>query len=179
MLFYDPIRNLFFDDALHGTRTIFVPDPEQGAETDNVPQIEVANPACNIPATAMEVSVDVWQAAINAQYDGRPFIAGEDGMPTWPPTAMHSYVGGRWVEDPKRIADAAKSAINADIAAGMAESARQIAVLQDSVELGMSTQAEADAYTAWRRYRVLLSRLQADPAYPDVTFPVQPEKVVP
>ncbi|WP_395274949.1 tail fiber assembly protein [Enterobacter bugandensis] len=43
-----------------------------------------------------------------------------------------------------------------------------IATLQDAVELDMATVEEADHLTQWRKYRVLLSRV-------DVTAPVWPE----
>ncbi len=95
-----------------------------------------------------------------------------------PPNDMSMLVDGEWADDPAKVSAAAKSAADSAVAVGMSVAARQIAVLQDAVELGMATQAESDAYTAWRRYRVLLSSAQSDPAYPDVVLPVQPEKVV-
>ena len=95
-----------------------------------------------------------------------------------PPNDMSMLVDGEWADDPAKVSAAAKYAADSAVAVGMSVAARQIAVLQDAVELGMATQAESDAYTAWRRYRVLLSRAQSDPAYPDVVLPVQPEKVV-
>ena len=88
-------------------------------------------------------------------------------------------VDGAWVPDPAKVAAAAKVSADAAVSAGMAEAARQIAVLQDAVDLGIATQAESEAFTAWRTHRVLLSRLKSDPAYPNVAFPVQPGAVVP
>lgn len=41
----------------------------------------------------------------------------------------------------------------------MTEANQQIAILADAVELGMATEAEQVANTAWRQYRVQLSRL--------------------
>ena len=96
-----------------------------------------------------------------------------------PPDNTSMRVNGAWVPDPAKVAAAAKVSADAAVAAGMAEAARQIAVLQDAVDLGMVTDAEAQAYTDWRRYRVLLSRVESDPAYPDVTLPQQPAKVLP
>ena len=94
-----------------------------------------------------------------------------------PPDNTSMRVDGAWVPDPAKVAAAAKATADAAVAAGMAEAARQIAMLQDAVDLGMATDQEAQAYTDWRRYRVLLSRVQSDPAYPDVTLPDQPGKV--
>ena len=97
---------------------------------------------------------------------------------TPPPDATYKLVNGKWQQCPDKVAAAKKTAMDAEVDAGMAEANQQIAVLQDAVDLGMATDAEAQAYTEWRRYRVLLSRAQSDPAYPDVVLPVQPEKVV-
>lgn len=96
-----------------------------------------------------------------------------------PPNETSLLVNGFWVSDPAKVAAAAKSTVDSAVTAGMSEAARQIAVLQDAVDLGMATQAESTAYTEWRRYRILLSRVNSDPAYPNVTLPEQPPKVVP
>ena len=96
-----------------------------------------------------------------------------------PPDNTSMRVDGAWVPDPAKVAAAAKATADAAVAAGMAEAARQIAVLQDAVDLGMATDQEAQAYTDWRRYRILLSRVLSDSAYPDVTLPQQPAKVLP
>lgn len=96
-----------------------------------------------------------------------------------PPDNTSMRVDGVWEPDPAKVAAAAKATADAAVSAGMSEAARQIAVLQDAVDLDIATAAEAAAHTAWRKYRVLLSRVQSDPAYPDVTLPQQPEKVLP
>ena len=118
-------------------------------------------------ATGMQVRVDSLDADVSALTRNAP------------PDRTSMLVNGAWVPDPVKVAAAAKVSADAAVAAGMAEAARQIAVLQDAVDLGMATDAEAQAYTDWRRYRVLLSRALSDPAYPDVTLPTQPENVVP
>ncbi|WP_441254338.1 tail fiber assembly protein [Aeromonas sp. A600620] len=41
----------------------------------------------------------------------------------------------------------------------IAEASQKIDVLGDAIELGMATDDEQAAYTAWRRYRVELTRL--------------------
>lgn len=95
-----------------------------------------------------------------------------------PPDGTSMLVDGAWVPDPAKVAAAAKATADAAVSAGMAEAARQIAVLQDAADLGIATDAEAQAYTEWRRYRVLLSRVQSDPAYPNVVLPKQPANVL-
>ncbi|WP_196245002.1 tail fiber assembly protein, partial [Xenorhabdus bovienii] len=49
----------------------------------------------------------------------------------------------------------------------------KIAPLQDAVELNIATDAEKSALTAWRKYRVLLNRVDCTTA-PDVKWPEQP-----
>jgi hypothetical protein len=48
-----------------------------------------------------------------------------------------------------------------------------IATLQDAVDRDMATDAEKTALTAWKKYRVLLNRVDTTKA-PDITWPVQP-----
>ncbi|MFK0666964.1 tail fiber assembly protein [Aeromonas salmonicida] len=58
----------------------------------------------------------------------------------------------------------------------MAEANQQIAVLADAVDLGMDTEAEQSAYTAWRQYRVLLTRL--DLTQSPVPWPPKPNTTI-
>ena len=95
-----------------------------------------------------------------------------------PPDATYKLVNGKWEQCPDKVAAAKKAAMNAEVAAGMAEANWRIAVLQDAVDLEMATAEEEAALKSWRRYRVLLSRLQADAKYPDVKLPQQPAKVL-
>lgn len=112
----------------------------------------------NIPADAVEISDEIYEQLLAAQNDGAHIIAGSSGMPTAVPS---------------------RADLASEIAIAMSVAGQQVAVLQDAVDLGMAAKKEADLCTEWRRYRVLLSRLQSDPAYPDVRLPVQPERVVP
>ncbi|EHF8258927.1 tail fiber assembly protein [Enterobacter roggenkampii] len=48
-----------------------------------------------------------------------------------------------------------------------------IATLQDAVDLDMATDAEKTALTAWKKYRVLLNRVDTTKA-PDIAWPDQP-----
>ncbi|WP_409325412.1 tail fiber assembly protein [Serratia liquefaciens] len=45
--------------------------------------------------------------------------------------------------------------------------------MEDAVELKMATKEEKVQLTAWKTYRVLLSRVDPDQA-PDITWPVRP-----
>jgi hypothetical protein len=46
--------------------------------------------------------------------------------------------------------------------------------LQDAVELDMATDEEKSRYDAWRKYRVLLTRVDTSLA-PDINWPEPPE----
>ncbi|MGS6462107.1 tail fiber assembly protein [Enterobacter intestinihominis] len=50
----------------------------------------------------------------------------------------------------------------------------EIAPLQDAVDLGIATTKETAALTEWKKYRVLLNRVDTSKA-PDIDWPVPPE----
>ncbi|EPC3544556.1 tail fiber assembly protein [Aeromonas hydrophila] len=58
----------------------------------------------------------------------------------------------------------------------IAESNQQIAILTDAVELGIATEAEQASCTAWRQYRVLLSRLNL--AQQPIEWPSKPAVII-
>lgn len=78
----------------------------------------------------------------------------------------------QWVADPAAAAAAAFATATATRTSLLAEANQHIAVLGDAVELGMATDAEQAAYTAWRRYRVELTRL--DLTASPINWPHQP-----
>ena len=92
-----------------------------------------------------------------------------------PPDATYKLVNGKWEQCPDKAAAAKKAEMDMAVAAGMAAANQHIAVLQDAVDLEMATAEEEAALKSWRRYRVLLSRLQADAKYPDVKLPQRPD----
>lgn len=58
-------------------------------------------------------------------------------------------------------------------AAAMDEAGQVMAPLQDAVDVGMATDAEAALLTEWKKYRVLLNRVDVSAA-PDITWPAAP-----
>ncbi|MDE9477074.1 tail fiber assembly protein [Xenorhabdus bovienii] len=56
----------------------------------------------------------------------------------------------------------------------MNEARDKIAPLQDAVDLGMATDSEQITLTVWKKYRVLLNRVDCSTA-PDVKWPEQPK----
>ena len=55
----------------------------------------------------------------------------------------------------------------------MQEANNTIAMLQDAVDLDMATDDDVKLLTAWKKYRVLLSRVKPEDA-PDINWPEQP-----
>ncbi|RTY28681.1 tail fiber assembly protein [Morganella morganii] len=55
----------------------------------------------------------------------------------------------------------------------LSEAAESIAPLQDAVDLGMETPEEEALLKEWKKYRVLLSRVDTTLA-PDIAWPVKP-----
>ncbi|MEX6314344.1 tail fiber assembly protein [Providencia manganoxydans] len=55
----------------------------------------------------------------------------------------------------------------------LAEANNAIAPLQDAVDLGMPTESETAALQEWKKYRVLLNRVDTSTA-PDIEWPVKP-----
>ncbi|WP_342353472.1 tail fiber assembly protein [Xenorhabdus cabanillasii] len=94
--------------------------------------------------------------------------------PDAPATPFDKWEGKRWVTDKLalqadqvRQAEQQKSFLRqqADMA---------IAPLQDAIDLDMAIEAEKSAFTAWRKYRVLLNRVDCSTA-PDIHWPEPPK----
>ncbi|MGJ3447090.1 tail fiber assembly protein [Enterobacter sp. PTB] len=82
--------------------------------------------------------------------------------------------GSKWVKD-----DAAERAATVADAQNtksslMQEASSTIALLQDAVDLDMATDDDIQSLTAWKTYRVLLSRVSPEDA-PDIDWPDRPE----
>ena len=97
--------------------------------------------------------------------DGVTTIAPKDSYQKWD--------GSAWVDDPdaKHLADVRSAAER--LSALMKTANEKIAVLNDAVELGIHTSEEESQLTAWKTYRVLLSRIDTSTS-PDITWPEIP-----
>ncbi|NIB50690.1 tail fiber assembly protein [Enterobacter sp. 725m/11] len=92
-----------------------------------------------------------------------------------PSTPYDKWNGERWVTDEavKAAADITEAA--ATKAALIKSAAEKIEPLQDAVELDMATNEEKSSYDAWRKYRVLLTRVDTSLA-PDISWPEPPKE---
>lgn len=90
-----------------------------------------------------------------------------------PATPYDKWNGERWVTDvaAQKAAEVAKA--NATKAALINNASEQIAPLQDAVDLDMATDDEKARFDAWRKYRVLLTRVDTNSA-PAITWPEAP-----
>lgn len=92
-----------------------------------------------------------------------------------PSTPYDKWNGERWVTDEAEKAAADIAEATATKAALIKSAAEKIEPLQDAVELDMATEEEKSRYDAWRKYRVLLTRVDTSLA-PDIDWPEPPEE---
>lgn len=90
-----------------------------------------------------------------------------------PASIYDKWDGTGWQHDADAQDAAALAMATANRNALLATANQNIAVLADAVDLGMATDAEQAAYTAWRRYRVELTRL--DLTSTPIIWPEQPQ----
>lgn len=90
-----------------------------------------------------------------------------------PSTPYDSWNGKRWVTDTAAQHDADVAAAQSDLVQRQRGATDSIATLQDAVDLGMATDDETVALLEWKKYRVLLSRVDVSTA-PHVEWPPQP-----
>lgn len=92
----------------------------------------------------------------------------------------YSYSNGEFAAPP--LTDEEKSAIEQSALQSnisskesmMSEASQRISVLQDAVDLDMATDEEAASLTSWKKYRVLLSRIDANTA-DEISWPEKPQ----
>ncbi|MCC8460329.1 tail fiber assembly protein [Photorhabdus aegyptia] len=116
----------------------------------------------SLPDDIIEVSIDIYQEyAANNAPEGKYRIAGQNGLPEWadipPPTKEELQ---QYVESKKQQF--------------IMEASQQIAPLQDAVDLGIATKEEEAALLGWKKYRVMLNRIDISQAS-DIEWPEQPK----
>lgn len=90
-----------------------------------------------------------------------------------PATPYDKWNGERWVTDESAQKTAEVAAANANKAALLKSASEQIEPLQDAVDLDMATDDEKARFNEWRKYRVLLTRVDTSAA-PAITWPEAP-----
>ncbi|WP_275390919.1 tail fiber assembly protein, partial [Xenorhabdus bovienii] len=115
----------------------------------------------NYPDDLKPISDELYREMFDGQSNGKLIVPGADGLPTLvdlpPPTPEQLRQKAEYEkQDRMRIAR------------------DKIAPLQDAVDLNIATDAEKSSLTEWRKYRVLLNRVDCTTA-PDVKWPEQPK----
>ncbi|MBP2850522.1 tail fiber assembly protein [Dickeya oryzae] len=105
--------------------------------------------------------------ALGALPDGLTLLA--------PATAFDRWDGKAWVTDVTAKQSAAVAAAQQEQAARKATATPRITELSYAVELGIATDAEQAALTAWKTYLVKVGRIDTGAA-PDIDWPTPPEK---
>lgn len=113
------------------------------------------------PDDAVVVEGELYNKLIAAQGNGKVIIPDERGMPVLD-------------EAPIPTKEQLISEAESKKAALMLQANNIIAPLQDAIELDMSLPEENISLTAWKKYRILLSRVDTTAA-PDIDWPSQPE----
>lgn len=115
----------------------------------------------SIPEDAVEITDEAWLNLLKEQSEGKVIAAGENGMPfanDAPPLTSAQLI---------EIAESQKASL-------MAQATVAIAPLQDAVDLDEATDSEKTQLTSWKKYRVLLNRIDISTA-PDIKWPTSPE----
>jgi len=76
-------------------------------------------------------------------------------------------IGGEVVKGPPMVSELSTQAKQAILAARLREATQKVQMLQDAVDLDMATDEEKAQLTAWKKYRVLLSRADAEAQSPE------------
>lgn len=116
--------------------------------------------AGNWPDDVKEISDHWFNYLLGKQAEGKMIVPDEYGLPVLsnPPERAQAEL----------ISEAEANRVGLMMAAGAA-----IAPLQDAAELGIATDEEAAALLSWKRYRVMLNRVDVNAA-PDIQWPERP-----
>lgn len=112
------------------------------------------------PADAVEITADEIATFTGSPPEGYQLSHASDGKPAW----------GKIPSPTVAELTAAAATLKA---ARIQEAADILAPLQDAVDLEMATDDEKARFNEWRKYRVLLNRVDTSKA-PDITWPPVP-----
>ncbi|NDL14985.1 MULTISPECIES: tail fiber assembly protein, partial [Photorhabdus] len=91
-----------------------------------------------------------------------------------PPTDFDTWNGKDWVVDKDLLKSHQINEAKQQQAALLQQANETISLLQDSVDLEVATDSEKEALLEWRKYRVLLTRVDVNQA-PNVEWPEVPK----
>lgn len=114
------------------------------------------------PEDCIEIDDEIFFEFTSVAPENKMRIAGPDGLPAWCD-----------IPEPSREELIAMAGQRKGLLRSGADAI--ITPLQDAVDMDMATEDEIAALTAWKKYRVLLNRIDTSAA-PDIEWPKQPEK---
>lgn len=113
------------------------------------------------PHDAIAVDDETYQTyGANPAPVGKIMGPGDNGLPVW-------------VDQPPPSSDELKAQAESRKSWLLSIAAEKVAPLQDAVDLGMETEDEQSSLLAWKKYRVLVSRVDTSTA-PDIKWPEPP-----
>ncbi len=112
------------------------------------------------PDDGIEVDDSVFNEFTNTPPEGKTRGHDKEGMP-------------KWVDLPKPTKEELIAMANEKKASLRAEADFVITPLQDAVEMEEATEDEAALLTKWKKYRILLNRVDTQTA-PDIEWPEKP-----
>ncbi|HHH0822897.1 TPA: tail fiber assembly protein [Yersinia enterocolitica] len=134
----------------------------------------------NISGTAWEVVDDFrGKVAYSTETGQQEEVTEIGGLPDYltlyaPQTAYDKWGGKKWVTDKDAQKDAEIQHAEYTKSQLLSEATAKIAPLQDAVDTDMATDDEKSLLTAWKTYRVLLSRINTSKGA-DISWPNQPK----
>ncbi|MEY0672500.1 tail fiber assembly protein [Providencia rettgeri] len=90
-----------------------------------------------------------------------------------PKTEFDKWNGKKWVTDTEAQKAALVAEADNEKAQRLSEANSMITYLQEAVDVGLATEAETAALQEWKKYRVLLNRVDTSLA-PDIEWPEKP-----
>ncbi|NUU67039.1 tail fiber assembly protein [Enterobacteriaceae bacterium BIT-l23] len=118
----------------------------------------------NWPDDAVAISDALYNKMMSGQSAGMVVVASDSGLPELQKSEQPEPAQEALIE----VAEAEKSRLLSDATA-------IIAPLQDAVDLGIATDDETASLVAWKKYRVMLNRVDTSMA-PDIEWPASPKK---
>lgn len=126
-----------------------------------------------------ELMADLRGDVVYRESDGNPSVVDylgnvHEGFTCEAPQSPYDkWDGNRWVKDETQEKAALRLEALQQKSSLLTEASTAIAPLQDAVDLDIATDAEITSLAAWKKYRVLLNRVDTEKA-PDITWPEIP-----
>lgn len=126
------------------------------------------------------INTIVWDGPTAAPMDFGKGVTAVEIKDGYAVSTGYTYADGEFAAPPlteEEISGQEENAITSNLSLKdqlMSEATQRIAILQDAVDLEMATDEEAAALPLWKKYRVLLSRIDANTSE-EVIWPTKPE----